>query len=95
MDLFHDILATFSEDNFSPVGLTTGDRSLIGFMGDSECGRATLLSSLLGGAGDATPQCTFPRDYQLNSTAFADTYNYPFETVHEALDFIQESYSRR
>lgn len=75
LDLFHNILATFSEDEFTAAGLTASDRFLIEFMADQEAGHATLLSNLLGGPGGATPQCT---------------YNYPFTTVHEAFDFTQK-----
>lgn len=75
LDLFHNILATFSEEEFTAAGLTPSDRFLIEFMADQEAGHATLLSNLLGGPGGATPQCT---------------YNYPFKTVHEAFDFTQK-----
>ncbi|TVY41230.1 Protein rds1, partial [Lachnellula occidentalis] len=75
LDLFHNILATFSEEEFTAAGLTPSDRFLIEFMADQESGHATLLSNLLGGPGGATPQCT---------------YNYPFKTVHEAFDFTQK-----
>lgn len=75
LDLFHYILATFSEEEFTAAGLTPSDRFLIEFMADQESGHATLLSNLLGGPGGATPQCT---------------YNYPFTTVHEAFDFTQK-----
>ncbi|KAL3420347.1 hypothetical protein PVAG01_08846 [Phlyctema vagabunda] len=75
LDLFHDILARFSEEEFTAAGLTASDRFLIQFMADQESGHATLLSNLLGGPGGATPQCT---------------YNYPYTTVHEAFDFAQK-----
>lgn len=75
LDLFHNILATFSEDEFTAAGLTASDRFLVEFMADQEVGHATLLSNLLGGPGGATPQCT---------------YNYPYTTVHEAFDFTQK-----
>ncbi|KAG9230133.1 hypothetical protein BJ875DRAFT_385807 [Amylocarpus encephaloides] len=75
LDLFHNILASFSEEEFTAAGLTASDRFLIEFMADQEAGHATLLSNLLGGPGGATPQCT---------------YNYPFTTVHEAFDFTQK-----
>ena len=59
LDLFHHILATFSEEEFTEAGLTSSDRYLIEFMANQEVGHATLLSSLLGGPGGATPQvCT-------------------------------------
>ncbi|PMD29956.1 hypothetical protein L207DRAFT_559305 [Hyaloscypha variabilis F] len=48
LDLFHNILATFSEEEFTAAGLTPSDRFLIEFMADQESGHATLLSSLLG-----------------------------------------------
>lgn len=60
LDLFHDILARFSVENFTAAGLTESDRFLIEFMADQETGHATLLSNLLGGPGGATPQCSFP-----------------------------------
>lgn len=75
LDLFNNILATFSEEEFTKEGLTASDRFLIEFMADQETGHATLLSNLLGGPGGATPQCT---------------YNYPFTTVREAFDFTQK-----
>lgn len=92
LDLFHNILASFSTEDFTAEGLTESDRFLIEFMADQESGlipeycphtsnltnttgHATLLSSLLGGPGGATPQCT---------------YNYPFTTVREAFDFTQK-----
>lgn len=58
LDLFHYILATFSEEEFTAAGLTPSDRFLIEFMADQESGHATMLSSLLGGPGGATPQFT-------------------------------------
>jgi hypothetical protein len=58
LDLFHNILATFTEEQFLAEGLTQSDMFLIEFMADQESGHATLLSSLLGGPGGATPQCT-------------------------------------
>jgi len=54
LDLFHYILATFSEEEFTAAGLTASDRFLIEFMADQEVGHATLLSNLLGGPGGAT-----------------------------------------
>ncbi|KAH6662774.1 hypothetical protein B0J14DRAFT_631053 [Halenospora varia] len=75
LDFFHNILATFSEEEFTAAGLTPSDRFLIEFMADQESGHATLLSNLLGGPGGATPQCT---------------YNYPFTTVHDVFDFTQK-----
>jgi hypothetical protein len=60
LDLFHYILATFSEEEFTAAGLTPSDRFLIEFMADQETGHATLLSNLLGGPGGATPQCKSP-----------------------------------
>lgn len=66
LDLFHYILATFSEEEFTAAGLTTSDRFLIEFMADQESGHATLLSNLLGGPGGATPQCksSYPSLFQ-------------------------------
>ena len=74
LDLFHNILARFNETDFAELNLTKSDMYLIQFMADQETGHSTLLSNMLGGPGGATPMCT---------------YNYPFETLHEALDFSQ------
>jgi hypothetical protein len=73
LDLFHNGLATFSDQDFMDAGLTAEDRYLIQFMADQEVGHATLLSNILGPA--APPQCT---------------YNYPFTTVREFVDFCQK-----
>ncbi len=59
LDLFHNILAIFSKEQFLAEGLTESDMFLIEFMADQEAGHATLLSNLLGGPGGATPQCTY------------------------------------
>ena len=73
LDLFHNGLATFSEEEFEAAGLTAEDRYLIQFMAEQEVGHATLLTNLLG--VEAAPvQCT---------------YNYPFTTVREFIDFCQ------
>lgn len=72
LDLFHDGLAKFSDQDFMDAGLTVQDRFLIQFMADQEVGHATLISNILGPA--APPQCT---------------YNYPYTTVREFLDFCQ------
>lgn len=70
LDLFHNGLAVFSEQDFVDAGLTAEDRSYIEFMADQEVGHSTLLSNMLGEA--APPQCT---------------YDYPFTTVREFVDF--------
>lgn len=73
LDLFHDGLATFSDEEFEAAGLNAEDRYLIQFMADQEVGHSTLLTNIL---GDAAPvQCT---------------YNYPYTTVREFLDFCQK-----
>lgn len=73
LDLFHNGLATFSQQDFEKAGLTAEDRFLIEFMADQEVGHATLISNILG--AQAPKQCT---------------YNYPFTTVREFLDFCQK-----
>jgi Ferritin-like domain len=73
LDLFHDGLARFSEEEFEDAGLTAEDRFLIQFMADQEIGHATLLTNILG--ANAPVQCT---------------YNYPYTTVREFLDFCQK-----
>ena len=70
LDLFHEGLARFSEEDFKNAGLTAEDRTYIEFMADQESGHATLLTNMLGEA--APPQCT---------------YDYPFTTVREFIDF--------
>lgn len=74
LDLFHDGLARFSAKDFEDAGLTSEDRYLIQFMAEQEVGHATLLTNILG--KDAAPvQCT---------------YNYPYTTVREFVDFCQK-----
>jgi hypothetical protein len=91
LDLFHNILATFTEKEFTAAGLTASDRYLIQFMADQESGHATLLSNLLGGPGGATPQCKPVYSYGVFTLlTVSGTYNYPFKTVHEAFDFTQK-----
>lgn len=75
LDLFQDILNRFSEEDFAKLNLSTSDRFLVEFMAQQENGHATLISNLLGGPGGSTPQCS---------------YNYPYETLHEAFDFAQK-----
>lgn len=74
LDLFHDGLAKFSAQDFEDAGLTAEDRFLIEFMADQEQGHATLLSNILG----------------LQAAPVQCTYNYPYTTVREFLDFCQK-----
>ena len=74
LDLFHDGLAKFSVADFEKAGLTAEDRSLIEFMADQEVGHATLLTNMLG-PESAPKQCS---------------YNYPYKTVREYIDFCQK-----
>lgn len=74
LDLFHDGLARFSVEDFKKAGLTAEDRFLIEFMADQEVGHATMLTNILG-PDFAPKQCT---------------YNYPYKTVWEFLDFSQK-----
>lgn len=74
LDLFHDGLAKFSVADFEAAGLNAADRFLIEFMADQEVGHATLISNMLG-LEYAPKQCS---------------YNYPYTTVREFLDFCQK-----
>ena len=69
LDLFHNGLAVFSEEEFLNAGLNAEDRSYIEFMADQETGHATLLSGMLGEA--AAPQCTYDYPYR-NVREFID-----------------------
>ncbi|KZT29028.1 Rds1 protein [Neolentinus lepideus HHB14362 ss-1] len=62
LDLFHHILAVFSEDEFKAAGLDAEDLFLIEYMADQEAGHAILLSNMLGPT--AAKQCnyTYPFD---------------------------------
>ena len=73
LDLFHNGLASFTEEDFNAAGLTGEDRYLIQFMAEQEVGHATLITNILG--AEAPRQCT---------------YNYPFTTVREFVDFCQK-----
>lgn len=63
LDLFHNGLATFSDQDFLDAGLTAEDRSYIEFMADQETDHATLLTNMLGET--AAPQCTY--DYPFRN----------------------------
>ena len=66
LDLFHDGLARFSDDDFTAAGLGPEARSLIEFMADQETGHATLLTNMLGNA--APKQCFY--NYPYNTGTF-------------------------
>jgi len=61
LDLFHDGLARFTDDEFAAAGLTAEARSLIEFMADQESGHATLLTNMLGQA--APKECIYDYPY--------------------------------
>ncbi|KAL4908664.1 hypothetical protein BDW74DRAFT_188569 [Aspergillus multicolor] len=62
LDLFHDGLARFSDDDFKAAGIGPEVRSLIQFMANQEVGHATLLSNMLGEA--APKQCVYDYPYR-------------------------------
>ena len=66
LDLFHDGLARFSDEDFAVAGLGPEARSLIEFMADQETGHATLLTNMLGNA--APKQCYY--NYPYNTGMF-------------------------
>ncbi|KAL3464482.1 ferritin-like domain-containing protein [Aspergillus heterothallicus] len=61
LDLFHDGLARFTDEEFTAAGLDPEVRSLIQFMANQEAGHATLLSNMLGEA--APKQCVYDYPY--------------------------------
>ena len=61
LDLFHDGLARFSDEEFTAAGLGPEARSLIEFMADQESGHATLLTNMLGEA--APKECIYNYPY--------------------------------
>ncbi|PYI28417.1 putative stress response protein Rds1 [Aspergillus indologenus CBS 114.80] len=61
LDLFHDGLARFSEEDFTAAGLDAEDRHLIEFMANQEVGHATMLTNILGAA--APKQCNYVYPY--------------------------------
>lgn len=62
LDLFHDGLARFSNEEFEAAGLGPEVQSLIQFMANQEAGHATLLSNMLGEA--APKQCVYNYPYR-------------------------------
>ena len=70
LDLFHDGLARFSDEEFTAAGLGPEARSLIEFMADQESGHATLLTNMLGEA--APKECVY--DYPYNTGMFGSSY---------------------
>ena len=74
LDLFHYGLAKFSDEEFEEAGLTKSDRDLLQYMAVQEAGHATLVANML--SWESAPrQCT---------------YDYPFTTVREYIDFMQK-----
>jgi hypothetical protein len=63
LDLFHDGLARFTDEEFTAAGLGPEARSLIEFMADQETSHATLLTNMLGERAPA--QCYY--DYPYNT----------------------------
>jgi len=61
LDLFHDGLARFTDDEFTEAGLGPEARSLIEFMANQETGHATLLTNMLGERAPA--QCVYNYPY--------------------------------
>jgi hypothetical protein len=61
LDLFHDGLARFTDQEFIDAGLGPEARSLIEFMANQESGHATLLTNMLGEA--APKQCYYNYPY--------------------------------
>ncbi|BGO90217.1 hypothetical protein NBRC10512_002420 [Rhodotorula toruloides] len=73
LDLFHNMLARFSVEEFEAAGLNADDRTLIEHMADQEVGHAIAITNMLG-VDRAAKQCV---------------YQYPFNTVKEAILFSQ------
>ncbi|GAB7339354.1 hypothetical protein MBLNU457_5998t1 [Dothideomycetes sp. NU457] len=61
LDLFHNGLATFTQQQLLDAGITLEYQELIRFMADQEQGHATLLTNMLGET--APPQCTYSYPY--------------------------------
>ncbi len=61
LDLFHDGLARFTDEQFNAAGLGPEARSLIQFMADQETGHSTLLTNMLGER--APKQCVYNYPY--------------------------------
>ena len=61
LDLFHDGLARFSDQEFLEAGLGAEARSLIEFMANQESGHATLLTNMLGER--APKECVYNYPY--------------------------------
>ena len=80
LDLFHDGLARFSEEEFSAAGINAEQMSLINFMANQETGHATLLSNMLGPAAPKQSVYNYPYttvrerlDFQQRVTRFGES----------------------
>ncbi|KAI0779322.1 Rds1 protein [Fomes fomentarius] len=74
LDLFHNGLAKFSDEDFENAGLNAEDRYLIQFMADQEVAHANMITNILG-PDSAPKQCN---------------YTYPYESVRDFVDFCQK-----
>ena len=92
LDLFHFGLAKFSVDEFEAAGLDAEDRFLIQFMAEQESVHAQLLQNILGGQwmGITEYYSSLTMLPTIGAGAQQCTYQYPFNTVREFVDFCQK-----
>ncbi|POY72718.1 hypothetical protein BMF94_4550 [Rhodotorula taiwanensis] len=69
LDLFHYLLAKFSPEEWSAIGLTADDRTLTQHMANQEVGHAVAITNMIG-VDRAAKQCV---------------YEYPFTTLKEGI----------
>ncbi|TIB26237.1 hypothetical protein E3P86_04158 [Wallemia ichthyophaga] len=74
LDLFHNILASFPDEDFEAVGIDASQRYYIQEMAEQEVGHAEMINNILASVGQTSQQCS---------------YKYPYTTVREALAFAE------
>lgn len=97
LDLFHNGLAKFSDEDFENAGLNAEDRYLIQFMADQEVGHANMITNILGRESSFLKLDEWYRSVSSCSHSHlpADSapkqcnYTYPYESVRDFVDFCQ------
>ena len=63
LDLFHNILASFSEEELDNAGIDAAQRYLIQEMAEQEVGHAEMISNIIAGVGVSSQQCSYKYPY--------------------------------
>lgn len=63
LDLFNNILASFSDEEFDAVGIDAYQRYYIQEMAEQEIGHAEMINNILASVGKTSQQCSYKYPY--------------------------------